>query len=82
MRSTEQVMTQIINGVEKSLFLVSFVNVGVDTMNKAADRGVSIRMLLEESKEAARKLRSAIPRAEIYVWSKKSKLAAGNPAKA
>ena len=85
-RSTEQVMIEVIGRARSSLFLVSFVSVGassiVAALNAASARGVSIRMLLEESKGAAAKLRAAVPAALIYVWDEQAKADAGSPASA
>ncbi len=82
-RSTEQVMLEVIQGACKRLFLVSFVNVGARTiltaLNAAADRGVDIRMLLEDAKGAAASMRKAVPAATIYVWNEESKQEIGSP---
>ena len=72
-RSTEQVMLELISRAQAELILLSFVSSGagsiVDALNIAIGRGVRIQMLLEESKGAAAKLRHAVPGALIYVWS-------------
>jgi len=82
-RSTEQVMLEVIQRAHSHLFLVSFVNVGagsiIEALNMAAKRGVKIRMLLEESKGAADNMRDVVPTARIYVWTKASKLESGSP---
>ena len=82
-RSTEQVMLEVIQRAETDLFLVSFVNVGARTivaaLNESAERRVNIRMLLEESKDAAEKLKDAVPSAEVYIWTEASKLKYGSP---
>ena len=82
-RSTEQVMLEIIHRARTSLFLVSFVNFGaatiVSALNDAAARGVGIRLLLEESKGAAKKMKAAVPTAVVYIWDEEAKLEAGSP---
>jgi cardiolipin synthase A/B len=78
-RSTEQVMLELIHAAQNSLFLVSYVNVGARTivtaLNQAVDRGVKIQMLMEESKEAAEKIKNSVPSAQVYIWSKAAKVA-------
>ena len=82
-RGTEQVMIEVIERATSSLFLVSFVSFGANSivaaLNAASARGVSIRMLLEESKGAAAKLHAAVPGAAIYVWDEQAKAEAGSP---
>jgi cardiolipin synthase A/B len=48
-------------------------------LNEAADRGVKIRMLLEESKGDAGKMLDAAPRAKVFIWPEESKLENGSP---
>jgi cardiolipin synthase len=85
-RATEQVMLEVIERARRSLFIVSFVSFGassiVAALNAATARGVDVRMLLEESKGAAAKLRAAVPSAFIYVWDEQSKAEAGIPTSA
>ena len=83
-RRTEQALLQVINGAERSLFVTSFVSYDISgvvkAFNAAVERGVSVTMLLEMSKEdggslgfdAIGKMRKAVPGAEIFVWRKKS----------
>lgn len=82
-RSTEQVMLEIIHRAKHSLFLVSFVNFGAGTvisaLNAAGARGVGIRLLLEESKGAADRMHATVPTAEVYIWDEAAKLEAGSP---
>ena len=82
-RSTEQVMLEVIQRAHSDLFLVSFVNVGAGTivaaLNEAAERGVKIKLLLEESKGAAEKMEDAVPTARVYVWTKALKIENGSP---
>lgn len=82
-RSTEQVMLEIIHRARSSLFLVSFVNHGaatiVNALNAAAARGVRICLLLEESKGGAEKMTATVPTALVYVWEQTAKLEAGSP---
>ena len=76
-RSTEQVMLEVIQRAQESLFLVSFVNHGahkiVNALNEAASRGVVIKMLLEETKGAVEKLQCALPSATLYFWGAQGK---------
>lgn len=76
-RSTEQVMLEIIKAARKELFLVSFVNVGagsiVSALNSAISSGVEIHMLLEHSLGAAESMKKAVPGAEIHIWTEESK---------
>ena len=54
-RRTEQALLQVINSAEQSLFITSFVAYDVSTivkaLNVAAERGVTITMLLESSQD-------------------------------
>lgn len=82
-RTTEQVMLEVIQSATHRLFLVSFVNFGakaiVDALNEASTRGVSVRMLLEDSKGALKRLKAAVPSATFYVWSEEAKEESGSP---
>jgi cardiolipin synthase len=76
-RSTEQVMLEIIGRAHKTLFLVTFVNVGakdvIAALCASSDQGVRIRMLLEGSKQTTNKLAAKVPGAEIYYWAEDAK---------
>lgn len=79
-RRTEQVLLQVINYAEQSLFITSFVAYDVSTiikaLNAANDRGVVISMLLELSQDhggsitfdAIGKMRTLVPAAKLYAW--------------
>lgn len=81
-RHTAQVLTGLIDEARDRLFLVSFIayHVGnvVDALQRAIDRDVQVRVLLEQSKEhgghvtvdSIAMLRRSVPRAEIYEWNK------------
>jgi len=81
-RHTAQVLTGLIDEARLRLFLVSFVayHVGsvVDALKGATERGVHVRVLLEQSKEhggnvtvdSIAMLRHNLPRAQIYEWDK------------
>jgi phosphatidylserine/phosphatidylglycerophosphate/cardiolipin synthase-like enzyme len=83
-RRTEQVLLQVINAAQKSLFITSFVaydvsNV-VQAINAAAYRGVQVKMLLESSQghggsiemDVIGAMRSVIPRAAFFAWGEKA----------
>ena len=81
-RHTAQVLTGLVDDARDRLFLVSFVayHVGgvVDALRQATERGVQVRVLLEQSKahggnvtvDSIAMLRESIPRAQIYEWDK------------
>jgi len=83
-RRTEQALLQVINSAKKSLFITSFVAYDVSTivnaLNAAAERGVSITMLLESSQghggsiniDVIGKMRGLVPGAQIYAWGDKT----------
>jgi len=83
-RRTEQVLLQVINSAEQSLFFTSFVAYDVSTIVKALnavnDRGVAISMLLELSQDhggsitfdAIGKMRALVPAANLYAWRNKA----------
>lgn len=85
-RRTEQVLLQVINSAEKSLFITSFVAYDlpsiVKVLNTANDRGVVISMLLELSQEhggsitfdAIGKMTTLVPAAKLYFWRDKADL--------
>ena len=83
-RRTEQALLQVINSARESLFITSFVaydvSIIVNALNSAAERGVSITMLLESSQghggsiniDVIRKMRGLVPGAQIYAWGDKT----------
>lgn len=88
-RRTEQVLVDLIDTAQRELFLVSFVAYGVDSvvtaLNRAASRGVRLRLLFETSTshggtldyEPAAIMRKAVPTAELFRWLNKPKAFAG-----
>ncbi len=80
-RHTEQVLTGLIDGAQKRLFLVSFVAYNVTSvitaLVKAAARGVQINVLLERSEaeggnvtmDSLGLIRAKIPGAAFYEWN-------------
>ena len=83
-RRTEQVLLQVINSAEQSLFITSFVAYDVSTIVKALNavnnRGVAISMLLELYQDhggsitfdAIGKMRALVPAANLYAWRNKA----------
>ena len=81
-RHTAQVLIGLIDDARDRLFLVSFVayHVGgvVDALRRATERGVQVRVLLEQSKtqggnvsvDSIAMLRHSVPRAQLYEWDK------------
>lgn len=81
-RHTAQVLTGLIDESRHRLFLVSFVayHVGsvVDALQRATERGVQVRVLLEQSTEhggnvtvdSIAMLRRNLIRAQLYEWDK------------
>lgn len=79
-RRTEQVLTALIEASRRELFIVSFVAYDaamvVNSIARASQRGVIVRILMERSQEqggtlnfdAIEKLRGVLPLAEFYVW--------------
>jgi phosphatidylserine/phosphatidylglycerophosphate/cardiolipin synthase-like enzyme len=79
-RRTEQVLIEVIQAANTRLFLISFVAYAVssvmDSMRKAAERGLNISILLESSEshggkisvDSVAKMRKALPDATVYVW--------------
>jgi len=79
-RYTEQVLLEVISSAKDRIFLVSFVGYDVDSvrrsLNEAADRNVSISILLESSKNHGGHLdvdsigayRNWVPTANMYTW--------------
>ncbi len=84
-RKTEQVMTELIDSASESLFLVSYVFYNIqrttDAINRAIERGVSVKILLESSKDhggtldldGLKSMRAKVPKASLFIWSKKSR---------
>jgi cardiolipin synthase len=82
-RHTEQVLTGLIDGAQKRIFLVSFVAYNVasvtDALASAAERGVRISVLMERSEAAGGNvtvdsltlIRSKIPKAAFYEWDQR-----------
>lgn len=77
MRSTEQVMLELIGRAKKTLFLVTFVNYGATTvigaLNAAVSRGVAVRLLLEGTMKTTSKLAETVPGASIFFWADDAK---------
>ena len=77
MRSTEQVMLELIGRAKGTLFLVTFVNYGaaaiIDALNAAVLRGVRVSMLLEGTKNTTTKMAASVPGAVIYFWADDAK---------
>ncbi len=88
-RRSEQVLLDVINAANESLFIVSFVLVNVpsieDAISKAVERGVDVRMLIEsEDKENSDDFRDTvvrlyetIPGIMLYVWPRENRETAG-----
>jgi len=84
-RHTEQVLKEIINSAETSLFLVSFVAYNMDplllALREAIGRNVAIDILVESSishggkidVESAELLKKGLPTANFYEWKPESK---------
>lgn len=80
-RRTEEALLQVIDAAKHTLFITSFVTYDipriVKALNCAADGGVSVSILLELSQshggkvsiDGIGKMRMAVPRAQLYVWS-------------
>ena len=76
-RRTEQVLLQLIDGAERSLFVTSFVAYNVSSivraLNEATARGVEVSMLLESSEDhggsldvdAIGKMKGLVPKARL-----------------
>jgi cardiolipin synthase len=82
-RKTEQALIEVISSAKREIVLVSFVVYKADSvvaaLRDAADRGVSIYLLLEPSEEQGGRvsvdsiaaLKGAIPDSHVCVWTKK-----------
>lgn len=84
-RRSEQLLLELINSAQSSIFLVSFVLVNIPTVEEAIRqalaRAVDVRMLLEsEDKEGSdgfsstiKRLQGAIPGMGLYVWPRENR---------
>ena len=82
-RRTEQALLQVLHAAEHSLFITSFVAYDVSNivkaLNAASERGVTIKMLLELSKDEGGSIsfdvigmmRALVPKAALYAWQDK-----------
>lgn len=82
-RRTEQVLLDLIASATEEFFIVSFVAYDIPSvvaaLNEAASRGARIRILLEASTghggtlnyDAAAAMRSRVPSAELFSWTKR-----------
>jgi len=83
-RRTEQALLQVINAADHTLFMTSFVAYDVSTivraLDTAANRGVTVSILLELSQEhggsldfdVMGKMRTLVPEARLYAWRDKA----------
>ena len=93
-RRTDQVLLELIESARQHLFLVSFVFFGasrlVEAMNRAAARGVHLKILLESSLDrggtvkgdCAMAMHQAVPDAVLYVWRADKKSSSAGSASA
>lgn len=84
-RNTEQVILEVIDDAQTSLFIVSYVFYNaasiVAGLNKAAGRGVVVRILLETATkdggvvtlDGISTMQTAVPDAELYIWNPSDK---------
>lgn len=84
-RRSEQVLLDVINAANDSLFIVSFVLVNIplieEAISRAVDRGVDVRMLIESEdkensddfRETVMRLNEAIPGIMLYVWPRENR---------
>lgn len=84
-RRSEQVLLDLINSAQDTLFIVSFVLVNIPNVEeaiiKALERGVNVRMLLEsEDKESStnfhetlNRLYTNIPNIKLFIWPRKNR---------
>lgn len=84
-RRSEQVLLDLINSAQDTLFIVSFVLVNIPNVevaiNAAVKRGVNVRMLLEsEDKEGSNgfidtinRLYVNIPNLKLYIWPRENR---------
>ena len=83
-RRTEQVLLDLIREAQSELFIVSFVAFDISDvvkqLNRATERGVDVRVLLEASQDHGGSLsvdpvatmRGLVPRAKLYTWKGKT----------
>lgn len=83
-RRTEQSLLEVINGAEKTLFIVSFVAYEIPSiitaLAEAQKRNVKVSMLMESSREhggsidvdAINKMRIKLPDIRFYAWKAKT----------
>ncbi len=84
-RRSEQILLELINSAQLSLFLVSFVVVNIPTVEnairQALAKGVDVRMLLESEdkeqsnsfRETIKRLQADIPGLTLYVWPREKR---------
>ena len=84
-RRSEQVLLEVINSAQETLFIVSFVLVNIPAVeaaiSDAVSRGVDVRMLLEsEDKDNSSSFRATIERLQseilgltIYIWPREKR---------
>jgi len=89
-RQTQSAILEVIDSAKEDVFLVSYAISGADSilesLNKAAGRGVNVSILLEPSRDEGgnvdvggiETMKSAVPAAKLYVWSA-SERSASNP---
>jgi phosphatidylserine/phosphatidylglycerophosphate/cardiolipin synthase-like enzyme len=87
-RRTEQVLLELIESAQTSLFFVSFVayNVGslLEAVKRAQARGVAVSFLLEDPEaghikvDSVGMIRDALPGARVYRWDPKERMEKGN----
>jgi len=83
-RQTEQALLQVINAAQKELFITSFVTYDIgsilSSLNFACTRGVSVSILLEDSRDQGgsvsidgiSRMQELVPKANTYAWRDKS----------
>jgi hypothetical protein len=84
-RNSAQVLLDLINSAETSLYLISFVLVNVpkieSALSDAIDRGVDVRLLLESEdkdgsgdfRQTLERLRQKIPGLSLYYWPRENR---------
>ena len=84
-RRSEQVLLEVINSAQDSLFIVSFVLVNIPAIEaaikSAVSRGVDVRMLLESEdkdnsasfRDTIERLQAEIPGLTIYIWPREKR---------
>ncbi|OUS30677.1 phospholipase [Gammaproteobacteria bacterium 45_16_T64] len=88
-RRSEQVLLDVINSANDSLFIVSFVLINIPSVEgaiaEAVERGVDVRMLIESEdkenssdfRETVARLNDVIPGIILYVWPRENREDAG-----